>query len=176
MTGPFAEMGPEERDLLEARAAELAAVEEPETGETLGALVVSVQDDRYALPLPAVREVVSEYQLTPVPCAPHAVRGVINLRGEIVSVTDLGILLGLRAETVVRRSPLVVLTDGAVTTALLVDAVTDIAHVPGDAMTPPLAVADRVHADAVSGSFQTEGGPVALLEPAALLVPVGGEV
>jgi purine-binding chemotaxis protein CheW len=168
-------MGPQERDLLAARAAELAAVEEDETAATLDVLVVTVEGERYALPLSAVREVVSEYQLTHVPCTPHAVHGVINLRGEIISVTDLSVLLGLRGETVVRRSPLVVIGDGAVTAAMLVDAVTDIAHVPADGLTPPLAVADRVHADAVSGSFQTQAGPVALLTPAALLVPVGGE-
>jgi purine-binding chemotaxis protein CheW len=175
VSGPFGDPAPGDREILEARAAQLAAVEARAPSRTIGTLVVTVDTDRYALPLTAVREVVSEYRVTPVPCAPAAIRGVVNLRGEIVSVTDLAILLGSRTEASIRPAPLVVVTDGSVTTALLVDSVADMATVPEDGLAPPLAVADKAHAEAVAGSFSTEDGPVALLDPAALLVPVGGE-
>lgn len=175
MRDPYAEADRAERELLELRAAQLASVEQDATRESLGALVVTVEQDRYALPIGAVREVVSECRITPVPCAPASVRGVVNLRGEIVSVTDLAMLLGLRREGAVRPAPLVVITDGSVTTALLVDGVEDMAEVPADGISAPLPVLDREHAEAVAGSFATADGPVALLEPAALLVPVGVE-
>jgi purine-binding chemotaxis protein CheW len=175
VNGPFGETSPGDLDLLRARAAELAAVEAQVATPTIGVLVVIVDKDRYALPLGAVREVVSEYRITPVPCAPPAIRGVVNLRGEIVSVTDVAILLGSRTEASIRPAPLVVVTDGCVTTALLVDSVADMAMVPEEGLSPPLAVSDRAHAEAVTGSFSTDEGPVALLDPGALLVPVGGE-
>ncbi len=128
MTGPFRGSA-EELELLAQRAAELAAEEETDTEERISALVVVVDEELYALPVESVREVVSEYRLTPVPCAPASVRGVINLRGEIVSVTDLGVAMGVRAQTAARLSPLVIVGDGSVTTALLVDTVADIATV-----------------------------------------------
>ena len=131
MSGPFAEMPAEERELLEARAAALAAVEEDEPRTAWTRSCCAVEKDRYALPVDSVREVVSDYRVTPVPCAPPAIRGVVNLRGEIVSVTDLAVVArAARRRRAVRPAPLVVVTDGAVTTALLVDAVEDIASVP----------------------------------------------
>src|SRR5215212_10273415 len=49
-----------------------------------------------------VREVVPDPALTPLPGAPGAVLGVVNLRGEVVPVLDTAALLGLgRLERVV---------------------------------------------------------------------------
>jgi purine-binding chemotaxis protein CheW len=58
------------------------------------ALLVPVGDDTYAVPVAAAREVVSEPRPTPVPTAPECVRGLLNVRGEIVPLLDLGALLG----------------------------------------------------------------------------------
>ena len=49
-----------------------------------------MEKDRYALPLAAVREVVvPPERFTRVPRAPPAVRGVMNLRGRVVTVVEL---------------------------------------------------------------------------------------
>jgi purine-binding chemotaxis protein CheW len=59
-------------------------------------VIFRVEKERYALPLSAVREVVvSPDAYSRVPRAPQAVRGVINLRGRVVTVVELGALLGL---------------------------------------------------------------------------------
>jgi purine-binding chemotaxis protein CheW len=59
------------------------------------ALVLPIGDDRYGLDLLEVREVVPQPVLTPLPGAPRAVLGVINLRGDVVPVLDTAHLLGL---------------------------------------------------------------------------------
>jgi purine-binding chemotaxis protein CheW len=59
-------------------------------------VVFRVERERYGLPLPAVREiVVPPERFTRVPRAPAAVRGVMNLRGRVVTVVELGALLAL---------------------------------------------------------------------------------
>ena len=59
-------------------------------------VVFRLEKERYALPLAAIREVLEPPgQLTRVPRAPTAVRGVINLRGRVVTLVDLSRLLGL---------------------------------------------------------------------------------
>jgi purine-binding chemotaxis protein CheW len=173
MTGPFDTLSPHDRDVLDERAASLAVSEQSEECATFGVLVVLIGDERYGLPVDVVREVVSEYRLTPVPCAPGFVLGVVNLRGEIVSVTDLAAVLGLPAPARLRAAPLVVVSSDGVTTALAVDSVGDIAEVATDAVRPPLPLLDQAHADAVAGSFVIQEGPVALLDAVALLTPVG---
>src|SRR4051812_44800948 len=59
------------------------------------ALVLPLQADRYALELTAVREVVPHPDVTPLPGAPAALLGVLNLRGEVVPAFDTAALLGL---------------------------------------------------------------------------------
>jgi purine-binding chemotaxis protein CheW len=59
------------------------------------ALIIPVDADWYALDLRAVREVLARPDPTPLPGAPPAVRGLINLRGMIVPLLDLSVLLGL---------------------------------------------------------------------------------
>ena len=59
-------------------------------------VVFRVEGSHYALPLASVREVVVTPELfTRVPRAPAAVRGVINLRGRVVTVVELCAVLGV---------------------------------------------------------------------------------
>ncbi|WP_300600701.1 chemotaxis protein CheW, partial [uncultured Nocardioides sp.] len=49
----------------------------------------------FGLQVEHVQEVLRYQQLTVVPCAPDAVHGLINLRGQIVTALDLRCRLGL---------------------------------------------------------------------------------
>lgn len=76
-----------------------------------------------------VQEVIRHQDMTPVPLAPNVVRGLINLRGQIVTALELRTRLGLRPRAtdalpmnVVVRTP-----DGAV--SLLVDEIDDVVEV-----------------------------------------------
>lgn len=65
---------------------------------------VRIDNQLIGLPITAVRDVFSITSMTPVPRADRAVRGLVNLRGHIVTILDLGSLLGLHAEGSARRS------------------------------------------------------------------------
>lgn len=74
-----------------------------------------------------VQEVLRDPVLTPVPLARPAVQGLVNLRGQIVTAVDLGVLLGMAGRS--RRMAVVVRsTDGPV--SLLVDRIDDVLPVP----------------------------------------------
>lgn len=83
----------------------------------------------FGIPVEKVQEVLGFHQMTRVPLAPPVVRGLINLRGQIVTALDLRLRLDLR-----ERPPgdhpmnIVVRTaDGAV--SLLVDEIGDVVEV-----------------------------------------------
>jgi purine-binding chemotaxis protein CheW len=62
----------------------------------MNVLVLPVDDELYAVPLSAVREVEPMPGLAPLPTAPEAVLGLINVRGEIVPMFDVARLVGER--------------------------------------------------------------------------------
>lgn len=51
-------------------------------------------EDKYAVNLFDVREIVEASKITPLPHAPKHIRGIIDLRGEITTIIDLRALIG----------------------------------------------------------------------------------
>lgn len=84
-------------------------------------VVFRLERDRYALPLSAVREVVvAPTEYTRVPRAPSSVRGVVNLRGRVVPVVDLGVLLEVGAHPASTPTRLILLELGRRELGLLI--------------------------------------------------------
>ena len=79
------------------RAVELAKVqgEHGPVSAGLPVLVFRLEKERYAIELQEVAEVLPFGRCTPAPGSPPQFRGVINLRGELRAVLDLGRLLAL---------------------------------------------------------------------------------
>jgi purine-binding chemotaxis protein CheW len=59
------------------------------------AILLPVGRDWFAMPPVALQEVVADPDVTPLPAAPATVRGLFNVRGQIVPLLDTGALLGL---------------------------------------------------------------------------------
>lgn len=88
------------------------------------ALVVSVGGQQYGIPVSQAREVVRVLRVTRIPGAPPVVRGMINVRGAVVTVLELSVLLG--AQRAVTSSSVVLLEHGSRLIGLAVDAVHDV--------------------------------------------------
>lgn len=78
-----------------------------------------------------VQEVIASPAITPVPLAPRAVAGLINLRGQIVTVIDLGRCLGLDTGRAVGSPAMVVVRSENV--GLLVHEIGDLEEAPESA-------------------------------------------
>jgi purine-binding chemotaxis protein CheW len=89
----------------------------------------------YGVPILAVQEVLASAEIEPVPGTPGEVLGVINLRGQIVTVVDLRLRLGLPA-AVGAGGPLVVFDAPGETLAARVDRVTHVRRIPDPAIKP----------------------------------------
>lgn len=110
----------------------------------------AVGDERYAVRIDAVREILEVTRSTPLPLMPSFVRGVMNLRGAVVPVIDLGARLGLAVTTVGRRSCVVIVeTSGnadmpAMRLGMLVDAVYEVFDVQPAALEPVPRLGTRI--------------------------------
>lgn len=163
-------------EILRQRAESLALEQTEQADEQRsGILLFALGDEWYGVRIAQVREIYNEYVITPIPCVPDYINGVINIRGEIVSVTDMRAMMGLgRTEAVGGdgQLPVIVVCDETVCTALVVDAIGDIAEVSAEAMESPLSISDRAQADFVAGTFYVAGRLVALVNLTRVLAPV----
>ena len=101
-------------------------------------LVFVAEGSRYGCTLDAVREIVPYRVATRLPGAPAHVVGLINLRGRLITVTDLAVQLGSRTAGSVRPAggSIVLLESGSRTVGVLVDEVRDVRPVGPDAVEP----------------------------------------
>lgn len=110
----------------------------------------AVGDERYAVRIDAVREILEVARTTPLPLMPSFVRGVMNLRGAVVPVIDLGARLGLAITTVGRRSCVVIVETRAsddmpaMRLGMLVDAVYEVFDAQPDALEPVPRLGTRI--------------------------------
>lgn len=101
-----------------------------------------------------VQEVIRYQEMTRVPMAPPAVRGLINLRGQIVTAIDLRQRLGLGASPPDARPMNVVVRDGGGAVSLLVDDIDEVLEPPEDAWeAPPESLPDAVR-DLIRGVYK----------------------
>jgi purine-binding chemotaxis protein CheW len=77
----------------------MASVDNPVAEEEVKMLTFSLDNVFYGVDVNQVREVKNFEGATPVPCAPSYVKGVTNLRGEVVPVIDLRKCIGLSPRT-----------------------------------------------------------------------------
>ncbi|MBK9578287.1 MAG: purine-binding chemotaxis protein CheW [Fibrobacterota bacterium] len=97
---------------------------------TVGDILCAVENDR-------VREISGLRAITPVHHAPEHVRGVVNLRGQIMTIIDLGVRLGIGAVPEDRNSRILVVRSGEEDIGLLVDGIEDVKTVSASDMEPP---------------------------------------
>jgi purine-binding chemotaxis protein CheW len=90
------------------------------------------------LPIEVIHEINRCMDVTYVPHAPDWVHGVTNLRGDVVSVIDLRVLLGLSPTEITARTRTLVVEWQSQRMALLVDRIADVLTIsPSDILPPP---------------------------------------
>jgi purine-binding chemotaxis protein CheW len=108
------------------------AVTEPvsESERTHSFVIFELGGEGYALEVMRVQEVLDLRELTRVPGGPRSLRGMLNLRGRVVSVYDLRVPFDLTIDPAPARAPSVLMVEsnesGEHVTGLLVDRVTDV--------------------------------------------------
>jgi len=143
-------------------------------GVAMEVIIFAVGQQEYAVPITAVMEVQAWTQPTPVPDAPPIVEGVIDLRGEVIPVVDLGRRFGIARRKADADSCIMVMDIEGRHAGWIVDEVKEVYTAEeGDfSPTSPLLLRMRGTADdpMVAGVLRAgEGRLVVVLEAAAIL-------
>lgn len=131
--------------------------------------------EEYAVDILRVQEIRVWEKLTRLPRVPHFVKGVLNLRGEIVPVVDLRERFGLPVEPYGNQTVIVVLNvrqeERSISMGVVVDRVADVYDLPNDSLRPAPEIATTVGSEALIGLASLGEHMLIVLDVDRLLSP-----
>ncbi len=153
---------PDKKAILKARARELAReVQVGARAEEQWEVVEFLLDcEHYAIESTAVREVYPLRDLSPLPCTPEFVLGIVNVRGQILAVLDLRRFFDLPVQSLTKLNKVVILRAGGVEVGILADAIVGVQTVPLAQVQPSLSTLTGLRKEFLKGV--TAGGLVIL--------------
>jgi len=93
-------------------------------------LTFALAQEEYGLEILKVREIIGYVDVTAVPQTPHYVRGVINLRGQVIPVVDLRAKFGMETADITEETCIIVVeihhADRTASTGIVVDRVQEV--------------------------------------------------
>lgn len=99
-------------------------------------LTFRIADEEYAVAISCVIEVIGMQKITHVPDMPEFVKGVINLRGQVIPITDIRMRFGMKTREYDDRTCIVVVNVEETFVGIVVDTVSDVLDMP-EAMIAP---------------------------------------
>jgi purine-binding chemotaxis protein CheW len=114
-------------------------------------LTCRLGEEHYGIDILQVQEIREIDRVTRVPHVAPYVRGVINLRGAIVPIVDLGLLFGFAEPLPVEKASVIVLNVEHRMVGLVVASVSDVVALAEHEILPPPELGDRAIARAIMG-------------------------
>ncbi len=140
-----------------------------ESGQTVLLATFFVRDALCALDATEVQEVIRLGPVTPVRYAPEAVLGIVNLRGKIVTIVDLGLRLGLPKAVPGADSRIFIMEDRGEFIGLLVDHVDEVVEIERERWQPPPANVNWGQAQFFKGVCRDRGRVITLVDASQIL-------
>ena len=139
-------------------------------------LTFALAHEEYGLEILKVREIIGYMDITAVPQTPHHVKGVINLRGQVIPVIDLRAKFGMETADVTEETCIIVveISQGSQTfsTGIVVDHVQEVLDIAGEDIEEAPQFGSSVNTDFILGMGKIEESVKILLDIDRVL---GGE-
>lgn len=131
-------------------------------------LTFRIGNENYGLELSQTREIIEYSGITEVPLMPNFLRGVINLRGEVVPVIDLAVRLGRKPIEVQKRTCIIVVelqnSEQNHVLGLLADSVSEVIDMNDDNIEDAPSFGANIRADFIQGIAKRDDEFVVLLD------------
>ncbi len=141
------------RAVLEARAKALTKSTEAQTGQNqrVQLVVFQLANEKYGIATDYVQEVQPMRDITPVPCTPGFVVGVINIRGSIYSVIDIRSFFGVEQKNITDTTKVILVNAAGLEIGILADDVKGATSILVSEIKPPLATQGTVKEEFIQG-------------------------
>ena len=108
----------------------------------------------YGVKVSSVKEVIRVPKITYLPSAPNYIAGIVSIRGNILSVTNLRRIFGLKEAAITDISRIVVAESDSFQTGFLADEAFEVIDVPVSKIEPPLTTLESNKAQYIEGEFR----------------------
>jgi purine-binding chemotaxis protein CheW len=142
-----------DRQILRARARALARPPErlAAADAVFELLEFRLAQERYALESRWVREVSAFKELTPLPCCPPFVLGIVNVRGRILPVLDIKRFFDLPEKGLTDLHRIILVGGNGLELGLLADAIVGVRSIPAADLQPALPTLTGVRSEYLKG-------------------------
>ncbi len=118
-------------------------------------LTFALANEEFGLEILKVREIIGYIDVTAVPQTPHHVRGVVNLRGQVIPVIDLRAKFGMETAEVTEQSCIIVVEIGqkgpVCSVGIIVDHVQEVLDIAAGSIEEPPRFGASVNTDFILG-------------------------
>ncbi len=127
-------------------------------------LEFNLGDERFAIPLLTVKEVIAVPETTKVPFTPDYYLGVMNLRGQVLSVIDLRRRMSIVPKGVTTETAVIITDLGFTHLGVVVDSINRVLAVEGTDFAPPPEIEKNYKTDFVTGCYKSDKHLVLFLD------------
>ncbi len=122
--------------------------------------------NEFTIPILKVREIINAPEITPLPQAPHYMKGIVNIRGMIIPVVDLKKLIKSDGPESAQESggKVIVITNRNTTFGILVDSITSVINIDESDIEAPEGFMSDVNLDRVEGVAKFDDRLIILLD------------
>lgn len=128
----------------------------------------SLGNEDYAIPLLMVREVISVPDTTPIPKSPAHFLGIMNLRGQVISVVDLRKKLKVEAKQD-KEEAVIIVDIGGMNIGVVVDSINRVLAFSSDEVSEMPEVENQLNTHYIFGVYKKENSLTVLLDIAKVL-------
>lgn len=141
--------------------------------EMVQLVIFRLRDEEFGVDIGAVLEIARVMEITHIPEAPLFIKGVINLRGQVLPVIDLAEQFGLEPEDKLPKTARIVITEiCGQTIGLLVDDVPHVLKIPSENIEQaPELICSRIKRDYIKGVGKLENRLIIILCLDKILAP-----
>jgi len=131
-------------------------------------LTFTLDKEEYGIALLKVKEIIGMISITSVPRTPAYVKGVINLRGKVIPVSDLRLRFEMAAADYTDRTCIIVVEiqgeDTTIQVGIVVDAVSEVMNIKAEEVEDPPSFGTKVETDYILGMANMDGRVKILLD------------
>lgn len=128
-----------------------------------------IDDQAFCVDIMAVREIRCWARPTPIPHSPNYVCGIINLRGTVLPIIDLGARLGMATTKPMDSTVTIVCQIADQMIGLMVDGVSDILSLNDSVLLPTPDIATETSKRFFKGVASLEGGMIRVIDLSTLV-------